>query len=394
MIIYLRIVYMVNEVFNMKYSYKVFRCSWIIILLFFLIDYGYKTNPNINQLPVVKKQIESETEKILKEPNEEKIESIEIPPQDVINNIELDELLKVKNFNGTAVIVKNGNIIINKGYGMANQEQQTPNNSQTTYYLGSLTKAIVATAIMQLKDQQKLQVNDEIAKYIPDFPRGHEITLKNLLTHTSGIPEHDEGEEQISHDELIKKIGKQKLLFTPGSKWKYSDSNYAILAYILEKVSGQNSEVYIQENIFDVVGMKHSGFGEKFIQEKYPSTGYKIKEGKMKTPTLPDMSQLFGSGDIYTTAYDLYLFDEALYMGKLISKESFAEMFTPVKNDYGYGWYAENSYSAHGVMPGWNLLNSFTRNGSVYVILLSNIQNNLNLGSLNNDVYISLQQIV
>ncbi|HFH7731150.1 TPA: penicillin-binding protein, partial [Streptococcus agalactiae] len=92
--------------------------------------------------------------------------------------------------------------------------------------------------------------------------------------------------------------------------------------------------------------------------------------------------------------YDLYLFDEALYMGKLISKESFAEMFTPVKNDYGYGWYAENSYSAHGVMPGWNLLNSFTRNGSVYVILLSNIQNNLNLGSLNNDVYISLQQIV
>ncbi|HFH8171597.1 TPA: serine hydrolase, partial [Streptococcus agalactiae] len=135
----------------MKYSYKVFRCSWIIILLFFLIDYGYKTNPNINQLPVVKKQIESETEKILKEPNEEKIESIEIPPQDVINNIELDELLRVKNFNGTAVIVKNGNIIINKGYGMANQEQQTPNNSQTTYYLGSLTKAIVATAIMQLK---------------------------------------------------------------------------------------------------------------------------------------------------------------------------------------------------------------------------------------------------
>lgn len=384
---------MVNEVFNMKYSYKVFVFIWAIILLFFLIYYGYKKISDINQVPVVTKPVKTENQEISKEPNEKKTETLEILPQEVINNTELDELLKGKNFNGTAVIVKNGNILINKGYGMANQEQQIPNNSQTSYYLGSLTKAIVATAIMQLKDQQKLQVNDEIAKYIPDFPRGDEITLKHLLTHTSGIPEHDEGEEEISHDELIKKIGKQKLLFAPGSKWKYSDSNYAILAYILEKVSGQNSEVYIQENIFNAAGMKHSGFGEKFTQEKYPSTGYKIKDGTIKTPSLPHMSQLFGSGDIYTTAHDLYLFDEALYTNKLISKESFTEMFTPVKKDYGYGWYAESSYSAHGVMPGWNLLNSFTRNGSVYVILLSNIQNNLNLGSLNNDVYISLQNI-
>ncbi|ACM15816.1 beta-lactamase family protein [Bacillus pacificus] len=102
---------------------------------------------------------------------------------------------------------------------------------------------------MQLKDQQKLQVEDTINKYIWDFRRGDEITLKHLLTHTSGIPEHDEGEEQLSHDELIKKVGKQKSLFTPGSKWKYSDSNYAILTYILEKVSGLNTEVYIQKNI-------------------------------------------------------------------------------------------------------------------------------------------------
>ncbi|MGX5576160.1 serine hydrolase domain-containing protein [Bacillus toyonensis] len=377
----------------MKYSYKVFICNWTIILLFFLIYYGYKKISSMDQVPVVTKPVKTETQEISKEPNEKKTETLEILPQEVINNTELDELLKSKNFNGTAVIVKNGNIIINKGYGMANQEQQIPNNSQTSYYLGSLTKAIVATAIMQLKDQQKLQVDDEIAKYIPNFPRGNEITLKHLLTHTSGIPEHDEGEEQISHDELIKKISKQKLLFTPGSKWSYSDSNYAILAYILEKVSGKNSEVYIKENIFDVAGMKHSGFGEKFIQEKYPSTGYKIKDGTVKTPTLPHMSQLFGSGDIYTTAHDLYLFDEALYTSKLISKESFTEMVTPVKKNYGYGWYAESSYSAHGVMPGWNLLNSFNRNGSVYVVLLSNIQNNLNLGSLNNDIYIFLQNI-
>ncbi|NIE91187.1 beta-lactamase family protein [Bacillus sp. Ab-1751] len=375
----------------MRLTYKVFAFIWTVILLFFLIYFGYKAISDMNRVRVV--IIKNETSKVFEKTDEKKIETVERLPQAVINNNELDELLKSKNFNGTAVIVKNGNIIINKGYGWANQEQQIHNNSQTSYYLGSLTKAVVATAIMQLKDQQKLQLEDTIIKYIPHFPKGDEITLKHLLTHTSGIPEHDEGEEQITHDELIKKIGKQKLLFTPGSKWQYSDSNYAILAYILEKVSGQNLEGYIQKNIFDAAGMKHSGFGEKFIQEKYPSTGYKIVHDVMKTPTLPHMSQLFGSGNIYTTAYDLYLFDEALYTGKLISKESFTEMFTPVKSNYGYGWYAESSYSAHGVLPGWNLLNSFNRNGTVYVILLSNIQNNINLGSLNNDIYVFLQNI-
>ncbi|MCU4991512.1 beta-lactamase family protein [Bacillus cereus] len=377
----------------MKYTGKIILTICIIILLIFLIFFFYTRFFLKDQGAKEEKLGKQEMRNSLEKPTTKDIETLEVPPQEVTNNNELDELLKRKHFSGTAVVVKNGNILINKGYGLANREQQIHTNSETSYYLGSLTKGVVATAIMQLKDQQKLQVEDTINKYIPDFPRGGEITLKHLLTHTSGIPEHDEGEEQISHDELIKKIGKQKLLFIPGSKWAYSDSNYAILAYILEKVSGQNSEVYIQENIFDAAGMKHSGFGEKFIHEKYPSTGYKITDGTIKTPSLPHMSQLFGSGDIYTTAHDLYLFDQALYTNKIISKESFTEMFTPVKKDYGYGWYAENSYSAHGVMPGWNLLNSFSRNGTIYVILLSNIQNNLNLGSLNNDIYITLQNI-
>lgn len=262
---------------------------------------------------------------------------------------------------------------------MANKEKQVPNNSETTFYIGSISKAFVATAIMQLKDQHKLNVEDTVAKYIPDFPQGNGIQLKHLLTHTSGIPEYEQGTEDISHEELIKRIGKQKRIGSPGEKWKYSDSNYSILAYIAEKVSGQPLEEYIKQHIFATAGMNHSGFGKALEQTRFPSTGYKIVNNNMTTPNIPSMSQLYGCGDIYTSAQDLYLFNEALFSGKLISKESYDQMFTAVKKDYGFGWYVDpGSYSNHGVMPGWNCLNGFSKNGSVYVVLLSNIQNNIN----------------
>lgn len=362
----------------------------ILSLLFILVYWGYTkitaNNKEKETLQAVREEKEVKKEPVEKRSNELIIEQ---SPQEINNNAQLDEYIKSKNFSGTAVVVKNGKVLLNKGYGLANQDKKISNNSETSYYIGSITKAFVATSIMQLKEQNKLNTEDTVAKYIPDFPRGGEIKLAHLLTHTSGIPEYPEGSENITHDELIKRIGNQKLAFPPGSKWKYSDSNYSVLAYIVEKVSGESLEDYIQKHIFEVAGMKHSGFGDEFQQEKYPSTGYKIVDNKMTTPALPSMSQLFGCGDIYMTAYDLYLFDQALFTGKLISNESYHQMFTAFKKDYGFGWYVDpGSYSNHGVMPGWNCLNSFSKNGSTYVVLLSNIQNNIkSFGVLSNDIY-------
>ena len=121
---------------------------------------------------------------------------------------------------------------------------------------------------------------------------------------------------------MIKRIGKQKRIGSPGEKWKYSDSNYSILAYIAEKVSGQPLEEYIKQHVFATAGMKHSGFGRELEQTRFPSTGYKIVNNNMTTPNIPSMSQLYGCGDIYTSAHDLYLFNEALFSGKLISKKA------------------------------------------------------------------------
>lgn len=112
----------------------------------------------------------------------------------------------------------------------------------------------------------------------------------------------------------------------------------------------------------------------------------------MYTPDIPDFSQLFGCGDIYTTAPDLYKFDHALASGKLVSQESYQQIFTPFKATYGFGWYVDpGSVSSHGVLPGWNGLNSYGKNGKVYVVLLSNIQNNIkSFGIVNNTIYTKL----
>ncbi|WP_459502199.1 serine hydrolase domain-containing protein [Bacillus sp. C1] len=376
-------------------------CSLIYLGYTKITSHNKKEN-TLKTTTAVKKETEqkqaeqTQPEQTSEAPQQVKAEQpAEGPPQEINENAKLDEYLKSKNFSGTAVVVKNGKILLNKGYGLANREKNTPNNSETTFYIGSISKAFVATAIMQLKEQNKLQTEDLIAKYIPDFPKGSEVKLVHLLTHTSGIPEYEAGTGDISHEELLKRIGQQKRLFNPGEKWEYSDSNYSILGYIVEKVSGQPLEEYIKQHIFDVVGMKNSGFGTALEKTKYPSTGYKIVNNNMTVPAVPNMSQLYGNGDIYTSANDLYLFNEALFSGKLLSKESYDQMFTPFKKDYGFGWYVNpGSYSNHGVMPGWNCLNGFSRSGNVYVVLLSNIQNNIkSFGTLNNDIYSMLQHI-
>jgi CubicO group peptidase (beta-lactamase class C family) len=305
------------------------------------------------------------------------------------NNPAISNYLTSINFTGSALVVKDNKVLLNKGFGYANMEKKISNNPQTVHFIGSITKVFISTAIMQQEEKGKLNINDPLSKYIPDFPNGNQITLYQLLTHTSGIPEHSETSEKLSHDDLMKKIEKGKLKFQPGTNWLYSDSNYAILAYILEEVTKVPLETYVTQHVFDVAGMKHSGFGQAFYKEPFPSKGYKIKDGAMISPNLPDMSQLFGCGDVYTTAYDMYLFDHALYTGKLMSEESLKKFFTPFKHNYALGLYRDpGSYSDHGVLPGWNCLNSFSKSGSTYVVLLSNVQNGVkSLGLVNNQLY-------
>ncbi|MCY7848039.1 beta-lactamase family protein [Bacillus haynesii] len=337
-----------------------------------------------NQLQATEKKAQPEAKKKTSQ-NETKKSPI-ITKND---NAQLDQYLKSIGFSGTALIVEDGKVVTSKGYLYANREEMVPNTPDTVFYVGSSQKAIIATAILQLEEKGLLSVNDPVSKYLPDFPNGSKITLYHFLTHTSGIRGHKEGHGYISPEDLIKDIEKRGVKY-PTGKWDYRDSNYSVLAYIVSMVSGEPVDQYIKKHIFKPAGMEHAGFYKTFTKESNPSTGYKLNlQKKLYTPDMPDLSQLYGAGDIYMTAYDMYLFDKALYERKIISNDSFTKMFTPNKATYGMGFYVSpGSYSSHGVMPGYNILNSFSLTGSRYVILFSNIQNNIkSFGSVNNRIF-------
>lgn len=311
----------------------------------------------------------------------------------VDRNQKISSYLNEIGFSGTAMIVRNGEIVTNKGFGYADRKQKIQNNPSTTFYVGSSQKALIATAILQLEENGKLQTSDPVSAYLPHFPNGQKITLKNLLTHTSGINGHMEGKGVITPPNLIKDIERQGINHQPGV-WDYKDSNYSILAYIVAEVSGESYEQYITNHIFKPAGMTHAGFYKTYEKEPYPAVGYKLKGSKAITPYMPDLSQLYGAGDIYMSAIDMYKFDQALIDGKLYSQKSYKKMFTPgSRSTYGMGFYiAPGSYSNHGVMPGFNNLNSFSKSGQTIVVLFSNIQNNTKLGQVNNKVYQLLNQ--
>ncbi|MCR6596550.1 beta-lactamase family protein [Bacillus halotolerans] len=313
--------------------------------------------------------------------------------KEVDRNEKISSYLKEIGFSGTAMIVRNGEVVINKGFGYADREHHIKNNPATSFYVGSSQKALIATAILQLEEKGKLQTSDPVSAYLPHFPNGKNITLKNLLTHTSGINGHVEGNGEITPDDLIKDIEQQGIKRQPGI-WDYQDSNYSVLAYIVAEVSGESYEQYITNHIFKPAEMTHSGFYKTYDKQPYPAVGYKLKGSRAITPYMLDLSQMYGAGDIYMSAADMYKFDKALIDGKLYSQESYEKMFTPGSSStYGMGFYvAPGSYSNHGVMPGFNVLNSFSKSGQTVVVLLSNIQNNAKLGQVNNKIYQLLNQ--
>lgn len=338
---------------------------------------------------------EENNHKALSLPSPHKAEAASAPPN-VVNDQAIDDYLKTVHFNGSAIVVKNGKVLLNKGYGLANTAKKVNNNKETVYYIGSISKSFTSVAFMQLQEEGEINRDDAVSKYLPDFPHGNKIKLFNLLTHTSGISGYKETQEPISRSELEKRIANsaRMLLFTPGMGWHYTDSNYALLGMIIEKVTGEPLQNYIQTHIFQVAGMKHAGFGNQFYKEKYPSTSYRTVKGRTYSPKHADFSQLVGCGDVYATAEDMYKFDHALRTGKLMSPASYKQMVTPYQHHYGFGMYINRkgwfippgNISAHGVIAGWDTSNSFSKDGKVYVVLLANAPTP-SFGTINKTLY-------
>ena len=255
---------------------------------------------------------------------------------------------KYRQFNGAVLVAENGKVVYKGDFGMANMEWNIPNTPDTKFRLGSITKQFTATVILQLVEQGKIKLDGKLSDYLPDYRKdvGEKVTIHHLLTHTSGIPSYTSQPgffENVSRnpykvDEFVKKYASGNLEFEPGSKFLYNNSGYFLLGAIIEHVTGKPYEQVLQENIFDPVGMKNTGYDHYGTILPKRAAGYvKTPDSYANAPYL-DMSIPYAAGSLYSTVEDLFLWDQALYTDKLLSAQSRALMYTPFLDNYAYGW--------------------------------------------------------
>ncbi|MGI8599748.1 MAG: serine hydrolase domain-containing protein [Chitinophagaceae bacterium] len=251
--------------------------------------------------------------------------------KDLENNIDsiMNQYFK-KDAPGAALLVaKDGKILYKKAFGKADLELDVPMKSEMIFEIGSITKQFTAIAILKLLEQGKLTLEDDIRKYIPEYPsHEHNITIHHLLNQTSGIKELLSIEDKnnlpsISYKplELISIFKDQPLDFVPGSKWSYSNSNYSILGYIIEIASGMSYSKFMEENIFKPAGMFNSmdGSNEKIIKNRVRGY-YRSRSGTFYNANFLHLSYPYASGSILSSAEDMFKWQQALNANTLIKQ--------------------------------------------------------------------------
>jgi CubicO group peptidase (beta-lactamase class C family) len=273
----------------------------------------------------------------------------------------VNEYLKKNQIPGCAVMVRhNGKIVLCEGYGVASVEHGVRVTPQTVFQSGSIGKQFTAMAVMMLIEEQKLALEDPISKYLDVPENWTAISVRHLLTHTSGLRDYPESfslQRDYTEDELLKMITAQPLAFAPGEKWSYSNLGYVTLGILIRKVSGEFWGDFLQQRVFGPLGMKHTRVISEADIIPNRSAGYVLKNGALKnqqwvSPTVNNTAD----GSLYFTVEDLAKWDEALETRKLISSTSYDQIWTPVKLNngttarYGFGWQIAKTDSGHGVV--------------------------------------------
>ncbi|MBC7511198.1 MAG: serine hydrolase [Ferruginibacter sp.] len=299
----------------------------------------------------------------------------------------LDTYTKLHKFNGSVLVAKNGTIIMDKGYGYRNAANKVLNDAATIYQLGSITKQFTSAIILKLQEEKKLNVQDKLSKYFPDYPKGDSITIEQLLTHTSGIYSYTNNSEFMEKEvtiptnrEKIMAMFKDKPLdFSPGTGWNYSNSGYSLLGYIIEIAAKKPYEEVVRKYIFTPLQMTHSGFDFTHLKSNEKATGYfKLDDANTASPApIVDSSVSFSAGAIYSTTGDLYRWHKALEANTILSKIQQEKAYTPVRNNYGYGWGIDSldgkrRVSHSGGIHGFTTNISRVPENDVCIILLSN----------------------
>jgi CubicO group peptidase (beta-lactamase class C family) len=272
-------------------------------------------------------------------------------------------------FSGAVLVAVDGKPVLRQGVGLAERELGVANTPGTKFRIGSITKQFTATAILQLQEAGKLSIDDPISKYYADAPPAwSKVTLRHLLTHTSGIPTYTalpgffdkEARQPHTPEELIKLTRDKPLEFEPGSKFAYDNSGYILLGYVVEKVSGQRYADYVQQHIFTPLGMTGSGYDDSGRLIPGRAAGYdRGPDGKLHNAAFLDMSVPYAAGSLYSTVDDMLLWDQAIYAAKLLKPDSLKAMATNYGHNYGFGFSVDQKWGQDRVWHNGGI-NGFT----------------------------------
>ena len=294
--------------------------------------------------------------------------------------------VSAKQFMGSALVARNGAVVLSKGYGSANLEWDIPNTPTTKFRLGSVTKQFTAASILLLEERGKLSVNDPVRKYIPDAPAAWDkVTIYHLLTHTSGIPSFTGFPEYgptealpTTPEKLVARFRDKPLEFQPGEKWNYSNSGYVLLGYLIEKITGESYAKFVRENIFEPLAMKDSGYDSNSAILPHRASGYTPSPTGPQNAGFVHMSIPHAAGALYSTTEDLLRWELGLFGGKLLKPESLVKMTTPFKDDYAFGLsvHGEGKHKViehGGGIEGFNTQLSYYPESKLAVIVLGNL---------------------
>ncbi len=280
---------------------------------------------------------------------------------------------------GAAIgVAKDGKLIFVKTFGLRDLATHAPVDTKTRFEIGSVTKQFTAAAILQLQEAGKLNVDDPLAKYFPAFPHASEITLRELLNQISGLPDYLPRTDPakafatpvtFAHVALRAK----KLLFAPGTQWRYSNTNYWLLGQIVAKVSGESYERYVRQHLFARAGMTRSGFvADESGYHDLARAYWRGNDGNGPLALAPEIPESWagGAGAIVSTVADLVRWDNALELGKIVTPADYALMSSRgtlkdgTKTDYGMGLGINPLLGHKRIWHNGGTLGSFTMNGT------------------------------
>ena len=336
-----------------------------------------------------------------------------------------EESFQSHGFKGTGYLVYKGEEIYSGGTGKANKKEHIDNSADAVYHVASITKQFTAAAILKLCEEKKISLDDTLSKYFPDYKAGADITIHNLLSMQSGIPDftrkydesgneiksdsqividgvEDDNTAQKNHDSIRTWIYSQNLLFEQGERYSYSNSNYFLLGKILEQISGQTYFDYLKTNFFEPLEMMTAGF-----DENYDVSGATVAKGYHDTGLVSEIygypGVSFGSGDMMASPKDLYKWSVALHGGKLLGAESIQKMTEKYVDcgdgtSYGYGLMILESpvgtvYMHSGATPRFFSYVIYSPQKELFLSIMSNYASETTF-SVTKDVSAKILQII